>query len=218
MNITIIIISGIGNEYSNLLEQAGVSSIQQLALQSAESLYNELILINKNKKLVKRNPSVLMLKEWIRQADLRIKRIEEKLDRIDKNEQDILKGVNELKTKIVNYYQLSQNDKFELLTNLNNNNYILKDIDKKIDITLPQIKREIKKWIKSIEKNQNIDKNEKNYFIKELKEVIKIESTSKIIASIPLIPGFLKLQHEFKFNIDWMNWFKKLREVFKKSI
>lgn len=61
-------ISGIGEEYSDLLEEAGVDTVPELALRNPENLTESLPKINEKKKLVKSLPSFTMVKDWIKQA------------------------------------------------------------------------------------------------------------------------------------------------------
>lgn len=69
MNLADLIrIKGISEEYSTLLEEAGVDTVPELARRNQENLYNKLREVNEEKKLVKRLPSVRMTAEWIDQA------------------------------------------------------------------------------------------------------------------------------------------------------
>ena len=61
-------ISGVEEEYSDLLEEAGVDTVVELSNRVPENLYEKLKEINEEKKLVRRLPTVDMVKDWIRQA------------------------------------------------------------------------------------------------------------------------------------------------------
>jgi predicted flap endonuclease-1-like 5' DNA nuclease len=61
-------IDGIGSEYSDLLEEAGVDSPVELAHRVAANLAAKLEEINKTKKLVRRVPGEKVLQDWIDQA------------------------------------------------------------------------------------------------------------------------------------------------------
>lgn len=61
-------IKGVGEEYSDLLEEAGVDTVVELATRNAENLYNKIIEVNTAKKLVRRPPSKKMVEDWILQA------------------------------------------------------------------------------------------------------------------------------------------------------
>jgi predicted flap endonuclease-1-like 5' DNA nuclease len=67
-------IKGVAEEYSDLLEEAGVDTVVELAQRNAENLYAKIIEVNNAKKLVRRPPALSMIKSWIEQA--------KKLDRI----------------------------------------------------------------------------------------------------------------------------------------
>ncbi len=61
-------IKGIGEEYSDLLEEAGVDTVKELRNRKAENLYKKVTETNNKKKLVRRPPSFGMIEDWIKQA------------------------------------------------------------------------------------------------------------------------------------------------------
>lgn len=61
-------IKGIGSEYSDLLEEAGVDTIVELAKRVSDNLYIKMGEINRAKNLVNRMPSAKQVKGWIDQA------------------------------------------------------------------------------------------------------------------------------------------------------
>jgi len=61
-------IKGVAEEYSDLLEEAGVDTVVELATRNPENLYNKIIEVNTAKKLVRRPPSQKMVEDWILQA------------------------------------------------------------------------------------------------------------------------------------------------------
>ena len=61
-------IKGIGSEYSDLLEEAGVDTVLELSKRVAENLYGKMIEVNKAKNLVNKMPGVKQVKKWIDQA------------------------------------------------------------------------------------------------------------------------------------------------------
>jgi len=61
-------IKGVAEEYSDLLEEAGVDTVVELATRNPENLYNKIIETNQAKKLVRRPPSQKMVEDWIEQA------------------------------------------------------------------------------------------------------------------------------------------------------
>ena len=61
-------IKGVGEEYSDLLEEAGVDTVVELANRNAENLLEKVIAINKEKKLVRQLPVLSMIADWIKQA------------------------------------------------------------------------------------------------------------------------------------------------------
>ncbi len=61
-------IKGIGEEYSDLLEEAGVDTVVELAQRNPENLYRALVEMNRAKKLVRRLPSQDQVADWVAQA------------------------------------------------------------------------------------------------------------------------------------------------------
>lgn len=58
-------INGVGEEYSDLLEAAGVDTVKELRNRNAENLFQTLITTNSSKKLVRRVPSLSKVRHWI---------------------------------------------------------------------------------------------------------------------------------------------------------
>lgn len=61
-------IKGVSEEYSDLLEEAGVDTVVELAQRNAENLYAKIKEVNMEKKLVRRLPSARQVTNWISQA------------------------------------------------------------------------------------------------------------------------------------------------------
>ena len=61
-------IKGIGEEYSDLLEEAGVDTVPELAQRNAANLFAKIIEVNAEKKLVRRVPTQAQVTSWIEQA------------------------------------------------------------------------------------------------------------------------------------------------------
>lgn len=61
-------IGGIGEQYSDLLEAAGVDTVPELARRNPENLHQKLAEINAEKRLVRRLPNQDMVANWIEQA------------------------------------------------------------------------------------------------------------------------------------------------------
>ncbi len=67
-------IPGVGEEYSDLLEQAGVDTVVELAKRNPDNLYEELVKVNEKKKLVRRLPTKKQVAAWV-QAAKKMKRV-----------------------------------------------------------------------------------------------------------------------------------------------
>ena len=61
-------IKGIGSEYADLLEAAGVDTVVELALRKADNLCQKMVEINDAKKLVRKLPALSQVEEWVEQA------------------------------------------------------------------------------------------------------------------------------------------------------
>ena len=61
-------IKGIGSEFADLLEAAGVDTVPELAQRNAENLAAKLAEINEGKKLTRRVPSASEVADWVEQA------------------------------------------------------------------------------------------------------------------------------------------------------
>jgi len=61
-------INGIGQEFSELLEAAGVDTIVELATRKAENLTAKMEEVNAVKKLTRRTPSLKDVEKWIEEA------------------------------------------------------------------------------------------------------------------------------------------------------
>lgn len=61
-------VKGIGEEYADLLELAGVDTVPELAQRNPENLYQKLVTVNEDRKLVRRLPSPTNVSDWVEQA------------------------------------------------------------------------------------------------------------------------------------------------------
>ncbi len=61
-------IDGVGSEYADLLEAAGVDSVPELAQRNAANLAKRMLELNEQKKLVRRPPSEAEAGRWVEQA------------------------------------------------------------------------------------------------------------------------------------------------------
>lgn len=61
-------IKGIGEEYSDLLEAAGVDTVPEMAKRNPESLYEMLVTVNQEKNLVRQVPPRTTVTNWIENA------------------------------------------------------------------------------------------------------------------------------------------------------
>jgi predicted flap endonuclease-1-like 5' DNA nuclease len=61
-------LKGVAEEYSELLEKAGVDSPTELAQRKAQNLYAKMVELNAAKKLVRKMPTEAQVADWIEQA------------------------------------------------------------------------------------------------------------------------------------------------------
>jgi predicted flap endonuclease-1-like 5' DNA nuclease len=61
-------IKGVFEEYADLLEEAGVDTVVELAQRNPANLYNKLVEVNEQKKLVRQLPGKSQVENWVAQA------------------------------------------------------------------------------------------------------------------------------------------------------
>jgi predicted flap endonuclease-1-like 5' DNA nuclease len=61
-------IKGVGNQYSDLLEAAGVDTVPELARRRADNLTAKMAEVNEQKGLVRKLPTETQVADWIEQA------------------------------------------------------------------------------------------------------------------------------------------------------
>ena len=61
-------VKGVGEEYSDLLEEAGVDTVKELRNRVAGNLHQAMLDTNMKKRLVRRPPSLSMVKRWVAEA------------------------------------------------------------------------------------------------------------------------------------------------------
>lgn len=61
-------IKGVGEEYTDLLEMAGVDTVPELAQRNPENLYQALMDLQAQNKLVRKMPVLSQVQDWVAQA------------------------------------------------------------------------------------------------------------------------------------------------------
>ncbi len=61
-------VKGIGAEYSDLLEEAGVDTVPELAQRNATNLHAKMAAVNEAKSLVRKMPTENQVADWVNQA------------------------------------------------------------------------------------------------------------------------------------------------------
>ncbi len=61
-------VKGVGGEYAELLEAAGVDSVPELAQRNAENLTQKMSEVNESKSLVRSLPSAATVEGWVAEA------------------------------------------------------------------------------------------------------------------------------------------------------
>lgn len=61
-------IKGVGGEFAELLEAAGVDSVPELAQRKPENLHTKMKEINESRRVVRRIPSTKVIRSWVDQA------------------------------------------------------------------------------------------------------------------------------------------------------
>jgi predicted flap endonuclease-1-like 5' DNA nuclease len=61
-------VKGIGSEFADLLEAAGVDTLPELAQRVPENLQAKLVEVNEAKKIVRQTPALTQVQSWVEQA------------------------------------------------------------------------------------------------------------------------------------------------------
>lgn len=61
-------IKGVGGQYAELLEAAGVDTVVELATRKPENLFKKLQEVNEQKELVRNLPTLVQVEDWVKQA------------------------------------------------------------------------------------------------------------------------------------------------------
>lgn len=61
-------VKGVGGQYAELLEAAGVDTVPELATRNAENLFKKMQEVNNSKPLVRKLPTEAQVKGWVKQA------------------------------------------------------------------------------------------------------------------------------------------------------
>ena len=61
-------IKGVGSEYAELLECAGVDTVKELGTRNAANLAEKMTEVNAEKKLTRRVPNLAAVEDWVKQA------------------------------------------------------------------------------------------------------------------------------------------------------
>ena len=61
-------VKGVGEEYSDLLEASGVDTVVELAQRKAENLFEKMVAVNQEKKLVRKLPTLAQVSSWVEQS------------------------------------------------------------------------------------------------------------------------------------------------------
>ncbi len=61
-------VKGVGEEYSDLLEAAGVDTVKELRNRNSGNLIERMVEINRKKRLVRRLPTMSMVEGWVSHA------------------------------------------------------------------------------------------------------------------------------------------------------
>jgi len=64
----LIRIKGIGGDYADLLEAAGVDTVPELAKRKPDNLLAKMLEVNEAQKIVKKMPTQKQVEDWVRQA------------------------------------------------------------------------------------------------------------------------------------------------------
>ena len=69
-------VKGVGEQFSDLLEEAGVDTVVELVQRNPESLYTKIVQVNGEKNLVNRVPHLSEVQSWVEQARTMPRKVE----------------------------------------------------------------------------------------------------------------------------------------------
>jgi predicted flap endonuclease-1-like 5' DNA nuclease len=69
-------VKGVGEEYADLLEKAGVDTVVELSTRDAVNLHAKILEVNEAHKIVRRVPSPEMVEGWIEEAKTLPRKVE----------------------------------------------------------------------------------------------------------------------------------------------
>jgi uncharacterized membrane protein HdeD (DUF308 family)/predicted flap endonuclease-1-like 5' DNA nuclease len=61
-------VKGVGSEFADLLEASGVDTVVELATRNPQNLYEKMVVVNDEKKLVRQTPTLPQVLDWVEQA------------------------------------------------------------------------------------------------------------------------------------------------------
>jgi predicted flap endonuclease-1-like 5' DNA nuclease len=67
-HIDLFRVQGVGSEYADLLEEAGVDTVPELAQRNPQNLHQALVQTNKEKHVVRQVPGASQVEAWVKQA------------------------------------------------------------------------------------------------------------------------------------------------------
>lgn len=73
-HVDLMRITGVGSEFADLLEAAGVDTVVEMGKRKPENLHETMMATNAKKKLVRRVPGVGQIKRWVASAK-KLKRV-----------------------------------------------------------------------------------------------------------------------------------------------
>ena len=69
-------LKGVGEEYADLLEEAGVDTVVELSTRNAANLHSKILEVNEAKKIVRRVPTLAMVERWVEEAKTLPRKVE----------------------------------------------------------------------------------------------------------------------------------------------
>lgn len=126
--------------------------------------------------------------------------------------QDVRKMLSDIRELSLSNQEYLQ----KLSRNVLQSSKLIKEIDSALNNDLPNLRKDIRKWMTMVEESQLLSKEERETFLRELGKILKLSSTAKVMLTIPLIPGFAQYRRELKIDTDWNKWLEKLGSIFRR--
>ena len=105
----------------------------------------------------------------------------------------------------------------QVLTQMLSSDALLQGLDRTLESEMTTVRAEITSLTTRIEEDKALAPRQRDEWVTALRDILKLQSAGKVVASLPLIPGILKYEHIAEIGIDWMKWIDRLKIALRKG-